>query len=260
MSPRVGKHAVCPCKSGLKFGDCHGKAPTPFTNNIDEIRTDPELRGSWDAMVQAGIPYYGVPPSYVADGKRVRFVGSKVFVRPAVQTFHEFLFGYLRIIFGTPWYDGQKAFPPERQHQTFRWFEAERQFMEPHRSKAIEEGHDHFSVDAPGAVADLLHLAHDVFHLANAEIFDKKLRRRLLDKKAFQGARYEVAVAALLTRAGLKVEFVYHRKQKHHDLQAVDLKTGTTLAIEVKSRHRAGAVHEPGPVEPDRATRGDIGH
>ena len=209
-------------------------------------------------MVQAGIPYYGVRPSYVVDGKRVRFVGDKMFVRPAVQTFHEFVLSYLRIIFGKPWFDSQKAFPPERQHQAFRWFEAARQFMEPLRSKAIADGQDHFSADAPGDLADLQHLAHDVFHLANAGIFDTKLRRRLLDKKAFQGACYEVAVAALLTRAGLQVEFVYDRVKKHHDLQAVDLKTDTTLAIEVKSRHRAGAVHEPGPVDPDRIQRGDI--
>lgn len=161
-------------------------------------------------------------------------------------------------MFGKPWYDSQKAFPPERQHQVFRWLEAERQFVEPHRSNAIAEGQDLFSADAPGDVADLLHLAHDVFHLAHAKLFTTKLRKRLLDKRAFQGARYEVAVAALLTRAGLKVEFVYDQKKKHHDLQAVDFETGTTLAIEAKSRHRAGAVHEPGPVEPDRVVRGDI--
>jgi hypothetical protein len=130
--------------------------------------------------------------------------------------------------------------------------------MEPRRTKAIAEGQEQFSVDASGEVADLCTLAHDVFHLANAETFNTKIRKRLLDKKAFHGACYEIAVAALLMRAGLRVEFVYDQEKKHHDFQAYDLTTGTMLAVEAKSRHRAGTVHEPGPVEPDRITRGDI--
>jgi hypothetical protein len=79
-----------------------------------------------------------------------------------------------------------------------------------------------------------------------------------LDKKGFQGVRNEIAVAALLMRAGMKVRFVYHHDKKHHDFLAFDKKTNTTLAIEAKSRHRAGGLHEPGTADPDRIKRGDV--
>jgi hypothetical protein len=159
---------------------------------------------------------------------------------------------------GKPWFESQKTFPPERQHQVFRWLESERQFMEAHRAKAALERRDQFSAAAPGDVSDVLGLAHDVFLLMNAGIWDGKLRKRLLDKKVFQGVRYEIAVASLLTRMGSKVKFVHDRKRKHYDLKAYDEKTNITFAVEAKSRHRAGAVHEPGPVQSDRITRGDI--
>ncbi|MEO5863991.1 MAG: hypothetical protein ABIQ79_02995, partial [Nitrospiraceae bacterium] len=37
-----------------------------------------------------------------------------------------------------------------------------------------------------------------------------------------------------------------------------DEKTKTTLAIEAKSRHRAGGLHEPGTPDPNRIKRGDV--
>lgn len=258
MVARLGKQALCPCKSGLKFGDCHGLSPEPFVNRLEESKTDSKIQPAWDAMVMAGIPFNGVHPSVIVDGKRIRFVGNKAFVRPPDQTFHEFLFSLLRGLIGNEWLERQSHLPMGSQHQISRLFQSCRDFMTVHRSKAIAEDKSHWSVEASGDISDLLTLAHDVFHLTNAGIFNGKLRRRLLDKIAFQGARYETAVAALLLRAGLKVQFVYHRHKKHHDLQAFDPITNTHLAVEAKSRHRAGGLHEPGVANIDRITRGDV--
>ena len=254
MVARIGKQAPCPCKSGLKFGDCHGLAPEPFVNTLGQMKADP----TWDAMVAAGVPFEGVLPSLVCEGKRLRFVGGKLFQRPPEETFHEFVLALLRSVVGIHWLQNQRKLVVEQQHQICRWFEATDAFWQLHRSKLVGEDETHFSADAPGAVSDLLTLAHDVFHLVNAGIFSRKLRKRILDKMAFQGARYEIAVAALLTRGGLKVQFVHHPDKSHPDLLAFDKKTETSLAIEAKSRHRAGGLHEPGTPDPNRIKRGDM--
>lgn len=254
MVARIGKQAPCPCKSGLKFGDCHGLVPEPFVNTLGQMKADP----TWDAMVAAGVPFEGLLPSLAHEGKRLRFVGGKLFRRRPEETFHEFVLALLRGVIGIHWFEKQRQLPVETQHQIFRWFESEREFMRPHRSKAVAENKVQFSVDVPGDLSDLLTLAHDVFHLVNSGIFNSKLKKRLLDKKEFQGVRYEIAVAALITRAGLKVQFVHHPDKKHHDLLAFDKKTKTILAVETKSRHRAGSLHEPGAPDPDRIKRGDM--
>ena len=258
MVARIGKQAFCPCKSGLKFGDCHGKAPEPFMNTLDQINDDPRFSPTWKAMVAARVPFEGVHPSFVSQGKRMRFVGDKLFQRPSEETFHEFILTLLRSVVGPHWFQKQKGLPIERQHQIYRWFEVTSVFLNLHRFKLVDTDKKQFSADATGDVSDLLTLAHDVFHLINARLFDRKIRKRLLDKKEFQGVRYEIAVAALMTRAGLKVQFVHHHDKKHHDFQAFDKKTNTSLAVEVKSRHRAGGLHEPGLVNMDRIKRGDI--
>jgi hypothetical protein len=97
MGPRIGKHAICPCESGRKFGLPWPKSHT-VSNKIEEIKTDPELRKSWEAMVKAGIPFHGVHPSFVLGDKRIKFIGDKYFSRLPIQTFHEFVLGFLRTI------------------------------------------------------------------------------------------------------------------------------------------------------------------
>lgn len=257
MATRIGKHALCPCKSGQKFGDCHGKSPEPFSNLIDSLPTDPRSKPTWDAMVKAGVPYQGIKWSFVHNGKRFRFVGDRVYFRRHEETFHEFLFFFLAHILGSQWFAAQKQQPPEKRHQIHRWYDSVTAFWKSLRSRPQVD--EHFSAHAPGDVWDLLTLAHDVFHLFNAGNFAKKLKRRLLDHRDFQGTRYEIAVAALLTRAGFEVESVQglHSK-KQHDWHAVDRQSGITMAVEAKSRHRVGTLHEHGQVDSNKIHRGDV--
>lgn len=257
MATRIGKHAPCPCKSGHKFGDCHGKSPEPFENQINSIPHDPRLKPSWDAMVDARVPYEGVKFSFVHNGKRFRFVGDKLFLRRQEETFHEFLFFFFGQIMGHQWFEKQKQLPQEKRHEMHRWHDVVTTFWKSLRSDILVG--DHFSAEAPGDVWDLLTLAHDVFHLSNAGTFNKKLKRRLLDYHDFQGVRYEIAVAALLTRAGLKVESVPQaHDKKRHDWNAYDPSTGTKMAVEAKSRHRLGALHEHGEPDTEKIHRGDV--
>ena len=114
MVARIGKQAPCPCKNGLKFGDCHGKAPEPFTNTLDQINADQRFNPTWDAMAAAGVPFEGVHLSFVSQDKRMRFVGDKLFRRPPEETYHEFILALLRSVVGLHWFQKQKKLPVEQ--------------------------------------------------------------------------------------------------------------------------------------------------
>lgn len=85
--------------------------------------------------------------------------------------------------------------------------------------------------------------------------------RRLRDFHAFQGALYEIAVAALFARQGFAIEFLddgEHKSTKHCEFIATHSKTGDRIGVEAKSRHRAGVLHQEGTFDASSA-RADIG-
>ncbi len=79
-----------------------------------------------------------------------------------------------------------------------------------------------------------------------------------LTSSEFQGARYEIAVAATFVRGGCRVKFISDKTRKHCEFVARDLATGATIAVEAKSRHRPGVLGFRGEVDEARAIRGDV--
>jgi hypothetical protein len=71
---------------------------------------------------------------------------------------------------------------------------------------------------------------------------------RLRLKKSFQATKYEIAVAAILTRAGFQIEFLDPSKQtgKHCEFLARHPRHPVAIHVEVKSRVRDGIYHQPG--------------
>src|SRR5581483_7429798 len=84
---------------------------------------------------------------------------------------------------------------------------------------------------------------------------------RLRDPVAYQGARYEIAVAAVFARLDCEIRFLDEeeelRGQKHVEFVATHRPSGQEIAVEVKSRHRVGVIHQPGDADPDDPLRGD---
>jgi hypothetical protein len=77
--------------------------------------------------------------------------------------------------------------------------------------------------------------------------------KRLRHADQFQGARYEAAVAAVFTRAGYKLTWMNARDRKLPEFIATHPGSGKELAVEAKSRHRAGVLGRPG-APPDAET------
>ena len=79
------------------------------------------------------------------------------------------------------------------------------------------------------------------------------LIKRLKDFHKFQGARYEILVAAVFTRAGFDIEWIDDTKAsgKHPEFIATHKRTGRKIAVEAKSRRRPGIQEKlPGTVTP----------
>lgn len=87
-------------------------------------------------------------------------------------------------------------------------------------------------------------LADDIYQLQHALETPKKIVQRLGNMREYQGARYEILVASLFARCGFSVDFIDDRSKKNPEFFAS--KAGERIAVEAKSRRRAGLLHEKG--------------
>ena len=209
---------------------------------------------------------YGVLINYVApvewQGRRVWALGSRVYPdRPATETFHEFLLHVLRGVFGEDWRAAQAALPPDERHFVKRCFEKYEEWTEALRTPENQEGEARWAAEPSGWVQYLISLAWDAATLIHAADLPDTLVNRLRDPVAFQGARYEVAVAAIYARLDCSIQFLDEderlRSAKHAEFIATHRPTQTEIAVEAKSRHRAGVLNEDGEPSEDDPLRGD---
>jgi hypothetical protein len=87
-------------------------------------------------------------------------------------------------------------------------------------------------------------LAWDVATLIHAGEPPDELIDRLRDRDNFQGARYELAIAAIIARLECSITWLDAdpglRTVKHVEFEATHRPTGQTFAVEAKSRHPSG--------------------
>jgi hypothetical protein len=166
-------------------------------------------------------------------------VGGKRYWSKRWGTFHDFLFDYVRDLFGSDWGNAELAKPSKDQHPIIQWFEQNRRLR-----KAVKREQGKITqVPTIGAVSAFMGLAYNLYLLAhNAEI-QKRLMQRLRDPGQFHGASYEVFVAGALIRAGygLELEDEQDGSTSHCEFTAIHLPSGRKYSVEAKSRyHVAG--------------------
>ena len=92
-----------------------------------------------------------------------------------------------------------------------------------------------------GAAIAWFRLAYDLYLVEHNAELQKCLIKRLRKLPAFQGARFEAAVAAMMLASGYELEFVDEKGAgKHPEFYATHRQTGQVLAVEAKSKHRPG--------------------
>lgn len=203
---------------------------------------------------QYGVHINFVPPMSFQGGK-VWCIGSRLYPdRPENETFHEFLLSILRETLGEHWRVEQAG--RENKHVLMRCFD---EYGDWKRRLADEnEPTDGvWSAEPSGWVRYLITVAWDVVTLVHAcpNGLPDDLVERLRQQIAFQGARYELSVAALFARLDCEIDFLDEREElrgkSRAEFVACHRPTGQQFAVEAKSRHRPGVLNEQGEPNED---------
>ena len=230
---KVGRNDPCPCKSGKKYKKCCGATQktlieTPeFQRKIAEIRAIQKQREQQQGLGRSVV-------SIVFKGYRFVAVGGKLFYSEKWKTFHDFLFAYMKILFGKDWGNAELRKPREKRTPFLNWYQDATNYMNAH----LKEPGKVQDAPAIGVVAAYLGLAYNLYCLEHNVRIQAVLIDRLRRKDQFHGACYEACVAASLVRAGFEIEFENESdpSTSHCELTATFRATGKKFSVEAKAR------------------------
>jgi len=251
---KINRNDPCPCGSGRKFKKCclprqHGRSGLP--------NVPPAVVAQFMAQVQEA--RFSGPPSikmqYV--GHTLRILWNKLIIRPEKETFHEYIIALLKGALGQKWHDDQMQLDPQHRHVIVRWVYAWHQLAKLHEPTGHKPG-EIWGAAPTGEAQELLALADDAYRLQLVKRLPHKLLDRLRSRDGFQGARYEVAIAASFVRTGFEIDWLDEKSKKHCEFIATHKATGEKIAVETKSRHRPGVLHQGGDAPDPRTFTADI--
>jgi hypothetical protein len=184
--------------------------------------------------------YGDVKPIIHADhqGHKLVAVGSRLFFQDQKRwgTFPDFLFDYVRHIFGDDWWRREAAKAADARHQVVRWHDyvyGIRRSLTPNERGICE-------ADLDGTSAALMLMAYDLYVLRHHGKLQNEVVRRLRRPEHFAGARYELFVAATFIRASFDIAYEDESdaSRKHPEFVATHRETGFVLDVEAKAKQR----------------------
>jgi hypothetical protein len=184
-------------------------------------------------------------------------VGDKLRYSRDWKTFPDFLIDYLKLTFGAEWWKAECRKDVGDRHTIIKWSYETYEFQ---RQQKPEKG-GLFCAIPTGPYSGLLHLAWDLYVLDHHLKLQNEMIVRLKIHDQFQGARYELYAAASCIRAGYDIIFYDEadKSKKHPEFIATHKKTGQVIAVEAKSRHRAGVLGQKGIIiNYSKATMGNL--
>lgn len=239
----MGKGAVrndpCPCGSGRKFKKCCLQKPAALPSYPSP---PPEVveyaRRHMREEAERRRKFGNIRPvvTTVHQGHRFVAVGSRVYFDKEWRTFTDFLLFYVRDVMGREWWETESAKRDHERHPIMRWHD---HFIEAQKN-ATRHDDGLLSSVPDGTVSALLLLAYDLYGLRDHAKLQDEVVQRLRHRNQFQGARYELFVAATFIRAGLEFAFEDETdtSTKHAEFVATDPESGLVMAVEAKARQR----------------------
>lgn len=151
--------------------------------------------------------------------------------------FPNVLHDHALLFFGEPYLEAEERKPLNERHPALQWMHR----VVDHRQKLAQEQPDKLETDQLGFAAAWLRFSYDLYTIRDNANLQTRMKKRLFSKKEFQGARHELRVAALCVAAGFNIEFENEKDNAigHAEFIGTD-KSGITIAVEAKSRHRHG--------------------
>jgi hypothetical protein len=239
---KIGRNDDCPCGakkpdgSVIKYKNCcelKKKSPVP-QEVLDYFKNNPPIPEPFEkGGFLTGRPFI----TETFQGKRARAVGNQVFLRPLDETFHLFILRTLSETLTQKWIESEEK--KSDPHQVVQWFQEAQKIISKDKNELNEKVR---GVKLTGNMRALLALAYDFYTLkhCSAPVLPKLLNR-LRNPQQFQGARYEIAVAGLVCRAGFNIEWV-NSVGKHGEFIGTHKVTGDKAVFEAKSHHRQGVL------------------
>ena len=148
--------------------------------------------------------------SIVNGDTRFRIVWNTLWNAPQEQTLHEFLDKLVLATLGRDWFTEQNQLPSDDQNVIVRWRSS--LFALVDRPANTADGAHIFT----GPVEAYMHLGYDLYWLQIHYKLPDRLVERLKTRRDFQGARYEILVAAVLGNHP-KAAIDYHLKTGHRE-------------------------------------------
>lgn len=247
---KIGRNDSCPCGSGNKYKRCcFDKKDNPVP--IDVIEHFQKVMEEQEYFKKIGIHINYAKP-VIFNGKKVFALGNKIYANcPQNTTFHEFLIEILKGTIGLDWFREQATLSANRRHFISVCLEKTGECIERSQSSAKRINNEVVAVTLDGYSKSLLSLAFDVCSLIHSHKLPPPLLERLKNRDQYQGARYEIAIAAIFSRLECDIEFTDgNSKNKHCEFVATHKPTGSILAVEAKSKHRFGVLHQLGLLAP----------
>jgi hypothetical protein len=179
------------------------------------------------------------PVAFQRAGHTVVAVGNRLLTDGRWKTFHDFLFTYMGTLIEQDWFRAEAEKAVEQRHPLMQWY----QVLDDLGTWRDHPGGEMRKVSSPPAlVSALLSLSYELYTLENYGLLTEPLLSRLKRPEHFQGARYEVYVAAACLRAGFDVELEDEddRTTSHCEFTIAQLSSGRKYSVEAKSRQRTG--------------------
>jgi hypothetical protein len=203
------------------------------------------MDGKRFARLQSQLAAFGgarSPVDQQIDRMRLVVAGPQIFEIPHAWSFHQFLLNYGYSQLGADWITTNATTHPLVKHLI--------KGTAGISPTGVTDG-NFVAATMNGDLLAFLSFAYDLFTLAdNAEV-QKPLFDRLRRQDQYQGARYEMFVAASLLRAGFTIAFEDESDSttSHCEFTATSRQTGRPFSVEAKSRHRRspGSDNEPTP-------------
>jgi hypothetical protein len=234
---KIGRNEPCPCGSGQKFKKCHGLTNHPASiplQVLQELQSIEVLERQRVKQQGLGRPIISAPVARM----RAVAVGDALYPTKA-QTFHEFLWDYIKNVLGSEWGNAELAKAPNKRHPLLNWYQEAAKYINAH---IRERGKVH-TIPSIGIVSAYLSLAYNLYLIAHNHKLEERLVRRLKQPDQFFSAYYETAVFGALIRAGFELEFEDETDPSttHCEVTATFRKSGRKFSVEAKMRQASTA-------------------
>jgi hypothetical protein len=252
MGEGAKRNDLCICGSGRKYKNCCiGKKDyipiSAFYNEKDFNFIEPHLN---------------LIPSIEWQGKRIRPIQDRLYFVEPEKTFHDFLVDTLLLAIGKDFQEKMHNTLPEEQHVIYRWWLSFCEWSQTGSNiKTLLDEKEVYSGTVTGHVKAFSQLAYDIFCLQTVKKLPEALMTRLRNSDQFQGARYEIAIAAIMARAGFEINFLDGeiKHLQHCEFIAKHKISQIEIGVEAKSKHRSGVLNQKGTFDIEQDIKANIG-